>query len=53
MEIEKRVGTIYGWFYYCETNDGVLHGLRNNNNRFIGYFYKENEKGFWLEKYKR
>lgn len=39
------------WFYYI--NDIIWHGLYNNTGSGIGYGYKGNSKGFWLDYYKR
>jgi hypothetical protein len=38
------------WFYYRINN--TKHGLHNLNNVYIGYSYKNKEKGFWLDKSK-
>lgn len=54
MKIKKAKGN--NWFYYkilSGGETGSCHGLWNNENKWIGYGYQNNKKGFWLDCYKR
>lgn len=36
--------------YYFNNDNRVLHGLQNINNKYIGYIYQNNRKGFTLSR---
>lgn len=44
MKIEKYLSANL----FCYGENYVWHGLLNDNNKSIGYFYQCNKKGFWI-----
>jgi hypothetical protein len=36
-------------FFYEVSKTNRKHGFFNNKNVWIGYFYQNKEKGFWLD----
>jgi hypothetical protein len=55
MKIEKYIGGNGRWFSYKDSETGRNHGLFNDlETTFpfgIGYNYKHENKGFWLQKH--
>lgn len=37
-----------GKLFNYQININITHGFWNNRNSWIGYFYKDQVKGFWL-----
>ena len=38
--------------YYKIVKKEIVHGLLNNNHRYIGYYYQGKWKGFWIREKK-
>lgn len=36
--------------YYFNNDDKKIHGLQNINNKYVGYIYQNNRKGFTLSR---
>lgn len=51
MKTYKCISKYNDWIYYLINKS--RHGFYNDNNICIGYYYKNKDKGFWLEKFKR
>jgi hypothetical protein len=45
MKSEKNK---YALLIVYKLNFVIYHGLWNHDNNYIGYFYQEKKKGFWL-----
>lgn len=49
----KKYTYLDGDFHYEDSKTYMLHGLLNyGRNKFIGYRYRDQRKGFWLRNYK-
>jgi hypothetical protein len=51
MKTKKKYGFGGSIFQYLNKNF-ISHGLLNDENKWIGYRYQDNRKGFWLNKHK-
>ena len=54
MKIYKRYLPFYDSFYHYyhgQTGWFTYHGLYNNDDLHLGYWYQNNKKGFWLRNF--
>jgi hypothetical protein len=48
MKTDKKIRHDIEFYYF--NNNRSLHGLQNINNKYIGYIYQNNRKGFTLSR---
>ena len=48
MKTYKYIWLIKKSFNYKFKNNNIDHGFFNNRNSWVGYYYQDEQKGFWL-----